>query len=801
MIVKNESKIITRLLESVLPYIDSYCICDTGSTDETPEVIETFFCSQTPPIPGTIVYEPFRDFEYNRSFALKACEGRDLCDYVLLLDADMIFWTSLSSKELHDLLERSERDYYFIMQGSPTFFYKNVRVVRNNCGICYKGVTHEYVCVPDGFSSHLLDPRKVFIKDIGDGGCKHDKYERDIRLLTKGLEEKPDDQRYTFYLANSYYCIQKYDEAIPLYLKRSQLGGFGEEIWYSLFRMGECYRHKGDTANAVYWYLNAYQCSDYRVENLYEVVKLYREKGDNRLAKLYYDVAKRICEEKRHDEHLFLQRDIYDFRLDYEKSVFGFYFSETEIPRRDLRKISMKLMNEPNFEPWFRGNVLSNYKFYSLALRNEYCVLHNKTQSPVLEAGLARFRSLAASIEEIVSNADIRTWVGDMFIDATPFWNSTPSLLAVDDGWICNFRFVNYYIGDKGEYINQRKIQTVNVIVKFDAYGKWIRESVVALEHDPLLDGVYVGLEDIRLFSASYLRRLSTAASASTANAVEGMVRIQIEGIVDSEDEEDEENKTNNAKHIIMYNCNRGLEESGLNMNQQRIAVECGQIQYQFPDKTEGNFTNYETSKMLNKTKTGAFARTAYSGLVWKEGGMMPVEKNWVLLPTIQSTATPKTEVCEKMVYGWHPMVVGDYTNRVTGMADFQHLYRNMTQYPTPQIFSYFRGSTNGIIVGNEVWCLCHVVSYEDRRFYYHTIVALEAETFKPLRFTEFFTFERENVEYCLGMTLETVVYDFGEGNKKIKEKYLLFGYSTMDRATKTTMISKKAIENLFIEI
>jgi len=29
MIVKNESKIILRLLDSVLPIIDCYCICDT----------------------------------------------------------------------------------------------------------------------------------------------------------------------------------------------------------------------------------------------------------------------------------------------------------------------------------------------------------------------------------------------------------------------------------------------------------------------------------------------------------------------------------------------------------------------------------------------------------------------------------------------------------------------------------------------------------------------------------------------------------------------------------------------------
>ena len=42
MIVKNESAIIIRLLESVIPLIDSYCICDTGSTDNTITLIKEY---------------------------------------------------------------------------------------------------------------------------------------------------------------------------------------------------------------------------------------------------------------------------------------------------------------------------------------------------------------------------------------------------------------------------------------------------------------------------------------------------------------------------------------------------------------------------------------------------------------------------------------------------------------------------------------------------------------------------------------------------------------------------------------
>ena len=788
MIVKNESKIIARMLASVSPYIDSYCICDTGSTDNTEEVIHNYFQSLTPPIPGVVVHEPFQDFEYNRSFALKACEGREKADYILLLDADMIFWTNYSPKEFHTFIERMDRDYYFIMQGSQTFYYKNVRMVRNNRGVCYKGVTHEYVCTPDGFRSELFDLRKVFINDIGDGGCKSDKFERDIRLLKKGLEDKPDDQRYTFYLANSYYCLLKFEEAIPIYKKRSELGGFGEEVWYSMFRMGECYRHLGDMANSVHWYMNAYQYSDYRAENIYEVVKMFREKGQNRLAKMYYDVAKRICDELPHDDHLFMQKDIYEFRLDYEKSIFGYYCTEQEVPRKELRQISMKLLNNQHFE--HKDNILSNYKFYVQSLRSEFCVLEKKTHSPVLEKGLEVYRNLAKSFDEIVSSKVVKEWIGDKFRYNTPFWNSTPSLLSLGNGngWICNFRFVNYFIGDKGEYINQKHIQTVNILVEIDNQGMWKKESLVELEYDGAKDSIYIGLEDVRLFTPS--------STSVTTNSIRLVIK---EDSDDETDNSDNDDVNENHKHnLVYYNCNRGLDQSGIGGNQ-RIAVECGKIEYSYPVSVKSMNGNF-----LRGNRGGVFAKTVDGGLVWKEGGMTPVEKNWIFLPSSSSSSnnenTPSsTEITEKMVYNWHPFILGDYTNRSTGVKDYDYLYRNMTEFKTPPIFKYFRGSTNGIRVGKEIWCLCHIVSYEDRRYYYHTIVALDGKTYQPLRFTGFFSFEKEKVEYCLGMTEETVAYDFGgEGGKVVKEKYMLFGYSTMDRSTKTCMISKKVIEEMF---
>ena len=202
MIVKNESKIILRFLTSVYTLLDSYCICDTGSTDNTIDLIITFF--QEKKIPGKIVKEPFRDFGYNRTFALKCCEDCIHSDYLLLLDADMILEINQDSNAIHQFKKNLIHDAYLINQGTVKFHYKNIRIIKNRQGYIYWGVTHEYVKLSENCNIHTLDKEDIFILDIGDGGCKEDKIIRDIRLLSNGLKDVPNNDRYTFYLANSY---------------------------------------------------------------------------------------------------------------------------------------------------------------------------------------------------------------------------------------------------------------------------------------------------------------------------------------------------------------------------------------------------------------------------------------------------------------------------------------------------------------------------------------------------------------------------------------------------------------------
>ena len=165
MIVKNESKVIRRMLQSVHTLIDEYCICDTGSTDNTKEIIETYF--QEKGIPGKVIEEPFRDFGYNRTYALDACKEID-ADYILLMDADMVLWKESTFNISKFKQSLTEADYFYLFQGDDHFYYKNTRIVRNNAGFSYWGVTHEYLKAPDERKCLNIESCLLYTSDAAD---------------------------------------------------------------------------------------------------------------------------------------------------------------------------------------------------------------------------------------------------------------------------------------------------------------------------------------------------------------------------------------------------------------------------------------------------------------------------------------------------------------------------------------------------------------------------------------------------------------------------------------------------------
>jgi hypothetical protein len=159
------------------------------------------------------------------------------------------------------------------------------------------------------------------------------------------------------------------------------------------------------------------------------------------------------------------------------------------------------------------------------------------------------------------------------------------------------------------------------------------------------------------------------------------------------------------------------------------------------------------------------------------------IEKNWVMFKN------GDREI--KTIYGWFPLKIGDVIDdpdkKIDEKGQILKKLKITSVQNTPNFFRWLRGSTNGVRIGDEVWFICHLVSYEDRRYYYHIVVVLDLFTMQLKRYTRLFTFEKEKVEYTLGFVYME------------REQQFLIGYSVMDRETKYLAISKQNMETLFL--
>lgn len=268
--VKNESKILRRMLDSAIPVASHFCIIDTGSTDAT--VGEAREWAKSRGVPMAVYSTSFVDFGTTRSEAVQRAVGwaRKLNlnldkTYLLLLDADM----TLESRGFDP--SHLKDDNYRLLQDGGSMAYFNTRLVRSSKAQGYKGRTHEYIETLGSTG----DLHSLMINDRNDGGCKADKFERDVRLLTKDLEENPNNVRSMYYLGASLEAVGKLAEAIEMYTKRINApNAWEEETWMALYRRGIARDLSGDKEGATKDFTDAWMRRPWRAEPLAKLANL-----------------------------------------------------------------------------------------------------------------------------------------------------------------------------------------------------------------------------------------------------------------------------------------------------------------------------------------------------------------------------------------------------------------------------------------------------------------------------------------------------------------------------------------------
>lgn len=315
MIVKNESKVITRCLESVKPLIDYWVIVDTGSSDDTQTIIKDFMKN----IPGELHEKPWVDFAHNRNEALALAKGK--ADYILFIDADEVLSFTPDFKK-----PTFDKDFYFILTEFSGTHYHRIQLVNGHLPWSWTGVLHETIGTPEAHTNDVLKGVTNVVRTDGHRSQDEQKFQKDAKILENALKKEPTNTRYAFYLAQSYRDAQDYPNALINYEKRIAMGGWDQEIFWSMLQVAlikeNLNRPKEDIISS---YVNAFIYRPSRSEPLYRLASYYRRAGDYLNG---YRIASIGLTTTPSTDILFVEHWVDDYGMLLERSICAYWIEK-----------------------------------------------------------------------------------------------------------------------------------------------------------------------------------------------------------------------------------------------------------------------------------------------------------------------------------------------------------------------------------------------------------------------------------------------------------------------------------------
>lgn len=332
MIVRNEAARIEACLASAKPYIDTWTIVDTGSSDNTRHLVK----AQMQEIKGQLKRRPWVNFGVNRSQAFEFARGT--ADWLLLLDADMTVevdpgWTPDPTV-----------DAYMLEMGGNDFSWHLPLFVRGNLQWESVGAAHAYSAIHNRhYQGVPTDAIRITRKD----SWSAQKAEWQAEVLEQQLEQNPDDARTTFYLAQTYRELER-PGALALYQKRVIMGGFPEEQFYAAYRGALLIPEWGARCQAL---VAAWQLRPSRLEPLHAVIQGYNQLGMHHIAYVLGNVNVEMTRDV-----LFVHRNVWDWGMKFERSIAAYWVGNKD----ECRDLCDDLLANPRLPDPIRAQVEKN---------------------------------------------------------------------------------------------------------------------------------------------------------------------------------------------------------------------------------------------------------------------------------------------------------------------------------------------------------------------------------------------------------------------------------------------------------
>lgn len=339
MIVKNEEHVIERSLNSILPFVDSWCIVDTGSTDSTMQKIKD--TAEKHQKPGTLHERPWVNFGHNRTELMEL--ARPVANWFFMLDADDI----VESKTPFKHLLNEPFDTYHVTLKRGTLTYKRP-VIFNAKPWVFKGALHEYAHLDNARHGDLLSIT-IDARVEGARSQNPNKYRDDALALEADFQTNP-DPRSAFYCAQSWRDAGNSQKSTEWYLKRASMGGWQQEVYIcylNLLRLTSSTEEKFKYAWAA---LDAAP----RLEAAQQLLEYLRQRGI--WSQQAYAIGIQAAKAFKQGDHLFAEEGLTPKFYD-ELSIHSFYTGHYN----DCTLYGMKayFLAEPANQP----RILANVKF------------------------------------------------------------------------------------------------------------------------------------------------------------------------------------------------------------------------------------------------------------------------------------------------------------------------------------------------------------------------------------------------------------------------------------------------------
>lgn len=282
MIVKNESASIGRCLNSVQNIVDEIIIVDTGSTDDTKEIVSKF-TQQIYDFPWVDNFAAARNFSFSKAKSA----------FILWLDADDEILQRDQEKFIDLKASVDETVDSVTMNYNLTFDkYRNVtsslrrnRLVKRVNNFQWIGAVHEYLEV----SGKIIDSEVSITHDkikIYDSNRNLQIYEN---RLAKGEKFSPRD---LFYYANELNDHRKFKKAISFYQKfLATRQGWVEDNLAACGKISDCYRELGNSQNALKYVLRSFKYDTPRAEFCCRLGWHYMQEEKYKQAVFWYKLA------------------------------------------------------------------------------------------------------------------------------------------------------------------------------------------------------------------------------------------------------------------------------------------------------------------------------------------------------------------------------------------------------------------------------------------------------------------------------------------------------------------------------